>query len=334
MKVFITGVAGFLGSHLADRLLELGYEVKGVDNLDGGDIENVNSNVDFYMEDCNNFDRMKELMEDCDIVFHAACVAPDGYSLFAPYYITKNTFQNTISILSAAIDNKVKKFIYCSSMARYGNQEIIPYTEDLECFPATPYAVAKYSSEQVIKQLCELNNIYYTIVVPHNIYGPRQNYTDPYRNVVSIFTNKMLKGEQPIIYGDGNQKRSFSYIDDCINCIEKVIEKDNLNKEIINIGPDDNFITINDLAKEIADILDFNLEPIYVSDRPKEVKEAICSSDKARRLLDYKTTVSLKDGLRKTVEYIKETGPKDFNYNCPIEINNENTPNTWTKKMI
>ena len=334
MKVFITGVAGFLGSHLADRMLNLGYEVIGVDNLDGGFIENVNPKVTFYQEDCDNLEKMKEYMKGCDIVFHAACTAPDGFSFFAPHYITRNTFQITMSGLSAAIENNVKKFIYCSSMARYGKQEKVPYTEDLECYPVTPYAISKYASELVIKELCELNHIYYTILVPHNIYGPRQNYTDPYRNVAAIMINKMLKGEQPIIYGDGEQKRSFSYIEDCISCIEKTITQDNLNGEVINIGPDEEFVTINELAKEIADILKFDLKPIYVKVRPKEIKEATCSSNKARKLLGYKTKTTLREGLEEMIKDIKKRGPKDFNYSYKLEITNENTPETWKKKLI
>lgn len=334
MKVFITGVAGFLGSHLADRLIDLGYEVIGVDNMTGGFSENINPKMKFYKEDCNNLEKMKEYMKDCEIVFHAACTAPDGFSVFSPFYITQNTFQNTMSVLSAAAQNNVKKFIYCSSMARYGSQPNLPYTEEMECMPVTPYGVAKYASEQVIKQICELNHINYTILVPHNIMGPRQNYIDPYRNVAAIMINRMLKGEQPIIYGDGEQKRCFSFVGDCINCIIKVIENDDLNGEIINIGPDEEFVSINHLAKEIADILEFDLNPIYVEDRPNEVKLATCSSDKARKLLGYKTKTTLRKGLEEMVKDIKERGPKDFEYNYIIEINNENTPDTWKKELI
>ena len=118
MKICITGVAGFLGSHLADRMIELGHEVVGIDNLVGGFIENINPKVEFYKEDCNNFEAMKNLIKDCDVVFHGACTAHDGFSLFSPNYITNNTFQITMSVLSAAASNKVKKCIYCSSMAR------------------------------------------------------------------------------------------------------------------------------------------------------------------------------------------------------------------------
>lgn len=333
-KIFITGVAGFLGSHVADRMIELGYDVVGVDNLVGGYIENVNPKVEFYKEDCNNLERMKELMKGSDIVFHAACTAPDGFSLFAPYYITENTFGITMSVLSAAAENNVNKFIYCSSMARYGNQETIPYKEDMECFPVTPYGVAKLSSEQVVKQICELNNINYTIIVPHNIIGPRQNYTDPYRNVVSIMINRMLQNKQPIIYGDGEQQRCFSAVQDCIYCIEKVIERDDLNGEVINIGPDEEFVSINELANIIAKNLNFDLNPIYVTDRPNEVKKAYTSSDKARELLGYHTTHTLEESIIEMIDYIKDKGPKDFDYKYTIEINNSNTPNTWKDKEI
>ncbi len=334
MKIFITGVAGFLGSHLADRMLELGYDVVGVDNLVGGFTENVNPKVKFHIEDCNNLDKMVELMKGCDIVFHGACTAHDGFSLFSPYYITQNTFQISMSVLSAAAQNNVKKFIYCSSMARYGKQEKLPYKEDMECLPVTPYGVGKYASEQIVKQICTLNNINYNIIVPHNIIGPRQNYTDPFRNVVAIMINRMLQNKQPIIYGDGEQKRTFSFIGDCISCIEKIIIHDNLNGEIFNIGPDEEFVTINQLANEIANQLNFKLNPIYVKDRPNEIKFATCSSDKARKLLNYKTQTTLSDGIKQMISDIKSKGPKEFRYNYDIEINNENTPNTWKEKMF
>lgn len=334
MKIFITGVAGFLGSHLADRMIDLGYDVIGVDNLVGGFLENVNPKVEFYKEDCNDFDKMEKLMKGCDIVFHGACTAHDGFSLFSPYYITKNTFQNTMSVLSAAAKNKVKKFIYCSSMARYGKQESLPYRENMDCLPTTPYGVGKYASELVVKQICELNNINYTIIVPHNIIGPRQNYTDPFRNVAAIMINRMLQNKQPIIYGDGEQKRTFSFIGDCIYCLERVVLQDNLNGEIINIGPDEEFVTINQLAKIIANELKFSLNPIYVKDRPYEIKLATCSSDKARSLLGYNTKTTLTEGIREMVKDIKSKGAKDFLYNYEIEINNDNTPDTWRKKMF
>jgi len=334
MRIFITGIAGFLGSHIADKMIQKGHKIIGVDNLVGGSIENVNKEVEFYQEDCNNLKAMFNYMKGSDIVFHAACSAHDGLSVFSPYFITNNTFQISMSVLSAAISNKIKRFVYCSSMSRYGEQDTVPFTEDMVCNPKVPYSIAKYASELVIKQLCELNNVEYVIVVPHNIIGARQKYTDPYRNVAAIMINRILQNKQPVIYGDGMHKRCFSFIDDVIYCLERVLVQDNLNKEIINIGPDEEFITINQLAQTIADIMGFDLDPIYVQQRPLEVELATCSAEKARRLLNYKTTVSLKDGLKSMIDFITSKGPKPFTYNFEIEILNKKTPETWLQQLI
>ena len=182
--------------------------------------------------------------------------------------------------------------------------------------------------------LCELNNTEWVIAVPHNIIGPRQKYDDPFRNVVSIMINRMLQGKAPIIYGDGEQKRCFSYIDDYLSCLIPMLEQKNLNKQIVNIGPDEEFTSINKIAEICANITGTNLPPIYKPIRPREVKNATCSADKARKMLNYKTTTSLSDGIQKTFDYIKKRGTRPFDYNINIEINNELTPSTWKNKEI
>ena len=335
MRIFITGVAGFLGSHLADRMIEKKIEVVGVDNLSGGFIENVNTDVEFHIADCMDIDKMKKYSKGCDVIFHAACTAHDGLSIFSPHYITQNTFQITMSVLSAALDNHVKRFIYCSSMARYGNKAETLYTEDMVCCPESPYGYAKLAAEKIIAQLASLNDMEYVIVVPHNIFGPRQNYTDPYRNVVAIMINRILQGKPPIIYGDGQQTRCFSYITDVIDCLVKIIELKNLNGEIINIGPDEEFITINRLSEMISSIAGVYYEPIYMPARPLEVHHAACSSNKARKLLGYKTKTTLIAALKEIYDFIRCCGMKEFNYNtAPIEIHNRKLPPAWGKKLI
>jgi UDP-glucose 4-epimerase len=147
--------------------------------------------------------------------------------------------------------------------------------------------------------------------------------------------NRMLQGKQPIIYGDGQQKRCFSFVGDVLFCLEKIIIPGQFDKEIINVGPDEEYITINELAGTIAELLGFTLKPIYLNKRPLEVKYANCSADKARRLLGYQTKTSLRDGLTEMIGYIKERGVRDFNYDAvPVEIQNERTPKTWSEKMI
>ncbi len=334
MKIFISGIAGFLGSHVADRMLQLGHEVVGVDTLIGGYLDNVPQDATFHQVDVGNFSLMQLYLKDCDVVYHAACTAYEGLSVFAPSLVTYNTFQITSSLVSAAICNGVQRFVYCSSMARYGTQEVVPFTEDMECRPQDPYGIAKYASELLLKNLCETHGMDYSISVPHNIIGPRQKYDDPYRNVAAIMMSRMLQGNQPIIYGDGNQKRCFSFIGDTLQCIERMILAENLNKEVINIGPDEEFITINELAQTIAELLDFDLNPIFMPDRPQEVKLANCSAEKARKLLDYETKTSLRDGLGEMIEYIKMRGIKPFKYHLDLEIVTDLAPRTWRERLI
>jgi UDP-glucose 4-epimerase len=146
--------------------------------------------------------------------------------------------------------------------------------------------------------------------------------------------NRMLQGKQPIIYGNGEQKRCFSFIQDVINPILKACESEVAVGKIINIGPDEEFITINQLAFEIADLLGFNLDPIYMPGRPQEVFHANCSANLARELLDYKTTVSLKGGLTELVAWIQGRGSREFSYHLPIELITSKTPRTWVDKLI
>lgn len=332
-KILVTGAAGFLGSHLSEKLSKLGHKVIGIDNMIGGYEDNISKEIEFYKVDCCDLNQIKKIMQGVEVVYHCAATAHEGLSVFSPYEITKNNYLASVSIFSAAVNEKVKRIIFCSSMARYGSQST-PFLESMKPLPVDPYAISKVAAENVLINLCELNKIEWVIAVPHNIIGPRQKYDDPFRNVVSIMINRMLQNKAPVIYGDGEQKRCFSYIDDCLSCLLPMLDQENLNKQIINIGPDEEFVSINKIAEICSNITRTNLAPIYKPDRPREVKHATCSADKARKLLHYKTSTSLHDGIQKTFEYIKKRGTRPFDYNIDIEIKNELTPTTWTKKEI
>lgn len=333
MKIFITGVAGFLGSHLADRMISLGHEVSGNDNLLGGYIENVNPLVKFHHVDCCDQYRMSKIIEGHDIVIHTAATAHEGLSVFSPDFITRNIFQASVSTISASIAAGVKRFLFCSSMARYGDQES-PFHERLEPRPIDPYGISKVAVEQILKTLSSIHGMTWNIAVPHNIVGPRQRYDDPFRNVMSIMINRNLQNKPAIIYGDGNQTRCFSYIDDCVFCLEKMALDDDIQYQIINIGPDEQVITINDLSKIISEKCNYSGDPIYYNDRPSEVKNAVCSSDLARKILGYKTTYGIEYAVESTVEYIKKAGPKEFDYSYPLEIISDITPKTWKDRLM
>lgn len=333
MKIFITGIAGFLGSHLADRMIKLGHTVVGNDTLIGGYLDNIPNGVEFHQIDCCDVEEMTKAMQGSDVVYHCAATAHEGLSIFSPSFITRNIFQASVATISAAIQNKVKRFVYCSSMARYGNQEY-PFKETQIPSPVDPYAIAKVAGEDVLKCLAELNNMEWVIAVPHNIVGPRQRYDDPFRNVMSIMINRVLQNKPPIIYGDGSQMRCFSFIDDCIFCLEKLAFDRTVKNDIFNIGPDEEFITIKDLANLIIQELDFDGEPTYIADRPNEVKYATCDATKARTQLGYTTSTTLIDGIRSTIQYIKAKGSKPFDYSYPLEIVNNQTPKTWSERLM
>ena len=334
MHIFITGVAGFLGSNLADYYLKKGFKVSGCDNLIGGELDNVSPDVVFYQGNCESLDFMTQATKDnVDVLCHFAAYAHEGLSSISPTLICNNNVTGSTSVFTASVRNKIKRIVYTSSMARYGDINI-PFKEDDVLNPVDPYGVSKVAAEKILKILCNTHGLEHNIAVPHNIIGPKQKYDDPFRNVVSIMSNLILQNKSPIIYGDGNQKRCFSDIDDCIYCLDKLITDKNILSQTVNIGPDEEFISINELYKKISNKLQFNKEPRYFKDRPNEVKLAICSSDKARKILNYKTTVSLDFSIDKVIKHIRENGVKKFKYIYALEIQNEKTPITWNEKLI
>jgi UDP-glucose 4-epimerase len=333
-RVLITGVAGFMGSHLADRFLKDGYEVIGIDNLLGGYLSNIPIGVTFVNADLGNFEQINQYFKNIDLVVHTACTAYEGLSVFSPSLVTRNTSHITTVAISSSIKHGVKKFIHMSSMARYGTQATVPFTEDMTPRPQDPYGISKYASELLLRNLAETHGMNYVILVPHNIIGPRQKYDDPYRNVASIMINRMLQNKQPIIYGDGLQMRCFSFMQDVIDPLMVACESNKANGKVINIGPDEESISILGLASKLANILHFELDPIFMPGRPQEVTNANCSANLARKILDYRTKMTLDNGLTELVTWIKEQGTKDFKYHLPLEFITDKTPKTWSEKLM
>ena len=334
MKIFITGIAGFLGSNLADFYIKKGFSVSGCDNLVGGDLDNISSKVNFVKADCENLNKMRELTKNIDVVIHAAAYAHEGLSVISPNIICSNIVNASTSIFSAAIQNKVKRIVFCSSMARYGNIDQ-PFREDDVPNPVDPYGISKLAAEKILINLCNTYGVEYNIAVPHNIIGIKQKYDDPFRNVASIMINLMLQNRQPIIYGDGEQKRSFSDVDDCIYCIDKLATDPNIKSQLVNIGPGpENEMTINKLYEIISNQLKFNKDAIKKPERVNEVKHAICSSELSEKLINFRSNQDIEVVISKMIDFIKKKGPRKFNYNYEIEIQNELTPDTWKKKLI
>jgi UDP-glucose 4-epimerase len=333
MRVFVSGAAGFLGSHLADAFIRQGSEVVGCDNMLGGDLTNLPEGIEFEEADCRDVPAMTRLMKGSDLVYHCAAVATEGLSVFSPALIAEHVYANTAAMLAAAATSNVRRFVNCSSMARYGDGPT-PFVEDQAPSPVDPYGIAKYASELLVRNVADTHGFEFVIAVPHNIIGPKQKYDDPYRNVASIMVNRMLQGQQPIIYGDGGQKRCFSFVQDCVDPLMLMGSLPGISGEIINVGPDEEYITILELARLLAELMAFDLDPIFVADRPREVRYATCSADKARKLLGYQTKVTLREGLQSIIDWVRRNGTRPFAYHLPVEIDSPLLPATWKNRMI
>lgn len=340
MKVFVSGGAGFLGSWLVEGLLKSGHTVIAVDSLIGGYRENffeagtIGPNYSWFVSDVTELDKMSELMDGCDVVYHTAALAYEGLSVFSPTLVTNNIVTGSTAMMTAAIRNNIKRFVNCSSMARYGSQPV-PFRETMPADPEDPYGIAKVAAEMQLNLLGKTHGVDVVHAVPHNIIGPRQKYDDPFRNVASIMINLMLQGRQPIIYGDGEQVRCFSFVDDVLQVLTKLIDCDlREHGEKFNVGPDEEPVTINELAHRIARLLDFDLEIEYHDPRPCEVRLATSSADKIRERFGYQTAMTLDEGLMTIIDYVKTKGVKPFDYHLPIEIETAQLPRSWKDRLF
>jgi len=332
-KVLITGSAGFLGANLERELTSLGYEVVGVDNLSWGNQNNILKSTKFYHADCRNKQRMDNIfyMERPDIVFHFSADATESRSQFTPVSATENNLQSAVNVFTSAIKYKIKRIIFTSSIAVYGDQ-VPPFTEDMNPKPIDIYAVNKRASEEVLKILGDVHDMEYVIFRPYNIIGELQNLSDPYRNVAGIFMNRIMQGKAPLIYGDGTQVRAFSYIKNILPCFVKAMT-DEVSGETFNIGPE-RPVTVNELSKIVLKAMNSDLVPEHIEERPHEVKMAYCNTKKAREILGYEDKYTLEEGIERMAKWAKEQGPQEFIYLDKLELPNKKAPEVWTNKKI
>jgi len=335
--VYITGAAGLIGSELVRLFCRHNWKVKACDNLIGGLESNLTrflDHIDYKNFDLLDYETLKEHMKGSQVVLHCAALPYEGLSVFSPKIVVENIVGGTVSVASACLANGVNKLVNFSSMARYGGQKP-PFTEDMPRSPEDPYGLAKAQAEEHLELLNKLHGLNFFTVVPHNVIGKGQRYMDPYRNVVAIMINRVLLKKTIIIYGDGEQKRSFSNISDCSDAIWRLVNSEkNLTGEVFNIGPDDNETTIKDLAHRVGHHCGIYPRIDYFPDRPAEVKNAWCSSEKIKTQFNYNTTKSLDDTIVEMVNWIGERGPEEFNYALDLEFTTENTPKTWVERLI
>jgi len=329
-KILVTGGAGFIGSHLVRTLQKHQNQVVVFDNLSGGYLENIPPDVEFVLGDIIDENAINKLFNDYkfDYVYHLAAYAAEGLSHFIRNFNYRNNVIGSINLINCAIKHQVKKFIFTSSMGVYGTNQV-PFDEDMKPSPEDPYGIAKYTIEQDLLAAKKMFGLNYTIFRPHNVYGSCQNIWDKYRNVVGIFMNQLLNDQPMTIFGDGQQIRAFSHIDDIVPALARGIES-SLNGEIINIGGEQP-ITINELSISIANIMKKDRKFVHLPTR-YEVKNAFSTHKKLQKLLGIYPNVSLKEGLTEMSKWASENYKKRISKDFFSFEQTINLPSKWIAK--
>lgn len=326
-RVLVTGGAGFIGSHLVDRLIGENHEVFIIDDLSGGKKENINKGAKLSIVDLRDVKKTDSIIKRIkpEIVFHLAANAAENKAQFSPIDITSRNWNTFINTLVSSINAGMKKIVVTSSIAVYGSLQT-PFKETDKPEPEDLYGISKLAMEEALKVLSKVHKFEYVITRPHNVYGPRQNMTDPYRNVVTIFMNSLMKKEAFYIYGDGKQRRCFSYIEDVVNAIFKS-GFGNFHGMIFNIGADKDH-SISELSETIQEVAKINIPPIYVDERPQEVKIAVADHTLAKKILGYKDKTPLRKGVELTWDYARKLGPQEYVFD-KVELDSPLLPKNW-----
>ena len=305
-KILITGVGGLLGSRLADWIINnTNNDVVGIDDFSGGYIENVNKKINFNKFNLTNLDKLYDVFkkEKIEIVYHFAAYAAEGLSPFIRKFNYENNVIASTNLITCSIEYNVKRFVFASSMAVYGDKYEPPFDEELIQSPIDPYGIAKYAVEMDLKLANDFFGLKYNIVRPHNVVGIYQNIWDRYRNVIGIWIRKILNNEPVTIFGDGKQTRSFCYVDDLIEGMFKLMYSD-LDTPV-NIGNPENY-TIIELAKKIRNLINPSLEFKFSPMPQDDPLQRQPNIEKAKKELNWQPKINLDEGIKLTIDWFKK----------------------------
>lgn len=329
-NVLVTGGAGFIGSHVSRLLAEAGRNVTVIDDLSGGFMDNVPANVEFVEGSILDRALLERLFRSgrFDFVYHLAAYAAEGLSHFIRNFNYTNNVLGSVNLINESIKHSIECFVYTSSIAVYGEGQL-PMDEDDVPLPEDPYGIAKYAVELDLMAAHRLFGLNHIIFRPHNIYGENQNLADPYRNVVAIFIRQMANKQPITVFGDGEQTRAFSHIDDVAGIMVEAMDRPDTFQQVFNIGADTPY-TINELIGRIERAFGEKAVVTHLPAR-NEVKHAYSSHQKLARHFDTREQIGLEDGIRRMVEWAKHIdiqSPKPFDQ---IEIS-ENLPPVWAER--
>lgn len=304
----VSGGAGFIGSNLVEELIKRGESIKVIDNFSTGKKENIEEfmpRIELVQGDIRNLDTVREAVEGVDFVLHEAALTSVARSIENPLATTESNVNGTLNVLIAAREAGVKRVVYASSSSVYGDNPTLPKREEMIPNPLSPYAVSKLSAEYYSQVFYRIYGLETVILRYFNVFGPRQDPVSRYAAVIPRFIKAMLNGECPSIYGDGEQSRDFTFVENVVKATILACREEKIPGEVFNIGGGKR-TTINHLVKLISRLLDKNVEPIYTNPRAGDMRHSLADINKAGRLLNYQPHINLEEGLERTLEWYKE----------------------------
>jgi len=307
-RVIVTGGAGFIGSHLTEELVRRGYQVIILDNLSKGRMSNIepvlkNGSAEFVQGDITNLPLLRKLFSGADYVFHQAAIPSVPFSIKSPITSHNANINGTLNVLLAAKDKGVKKVVYASSSSVYGDSPTLPKVEDMIPNPLSPYAVTKLTGEYYCKVFQDIYGFDTVSLRYFNVYGPRQDPNSPYAAVISLFINNALAGKSPIIFGNGEQSRDFTYVRDVAEA--NILAAERNATGIFNLGSSQR-VTINHLAQLVFKLVgNSTIEPVYKDSRPGDIMHSLADISKARAF-GYYPKYNLEAGLKETLDTIRK----------------------------
>ena len=316
MKVLVTGGAGFIGSHLAEALCRRGAQVVVVDNLSLGCVDNLawkrpGDSLDFVQGDAGDETILHRILPGCDWVFHQAALPSVPWSVAEPVKSNEQNLDTALKLLVAARDAKVKRFMFASSSAIYGDSFVSPKREDLPPKPLSPYGLQKYAAETYARQFHQLYGLDTVSLRYFNVFGPRQSFNSPYSGVIAKFCTTLLKGERPKIFGDGLQSRDFIYVANVVaaNLLAAEAPPERVAGQVFNVAGGQN-ITLLDLVAELNRLTEQSLQPDFEPARAGDVRHSLADISALRQATGYHVSVPWQEGLRQTLEFYRNGGEK------------------------
>ncbi|HKH98165.1 MAG TPA: SDR family oxidoreductase [Candidatus Sulfotelmatobacter sp.] len=305
----ITGIGGFIGSSLARALLARGEQVRGVDNFSTGKRENlaeIAAHIDLREADILDLDAMHKACAGVDYVLHEAAIPSVPKSVLDPLGSNRANVDGTVNLLVAARDAKVKRVVYAASSSAYGDTPTLPKHEAMKPDPISPYAVAKLAGEHYMTSFYRCYQLETVSLRYFNVFGPRQDPSSPYSGVMAKFITAMLRGEQPTVFGDGEQSRDFTYIDNAVeaNLLACTAPAARAAGQVFNVATGRR-ITLNETFRALQGLTGYSVQPKYAPERGGDIKHSLADISKAAASLGYKPSVDFEEGLRRTVEWYR-----------------------------